>query len=228
MYGHVRSALIFTLLTWARSADVRLLKWAEFEGLDGPEPIWRVPPERMKARREHLIPLSRQAAQLIINIRNDSRRYGMNDFVFPGETCLKPISANAMIMACYRMDYYGRQTVHGMRGVASTWANEREQYSPDWIEMALAHFDGSVRGVYNSARYLTPRRRMLQDWADEVSHWVGDGDGLPLVNTGFDPKPVSHDLRSPATSQPLVQAARWPRSSESEISLGGVYWRSTF
>ena len=67
------------------------------------------------------------------------------------------------------MGYRGRQTVHGFRGIASTWANEAECYRPDWIEMALAHAErDEVRGAYNSALYLTPRRRMLGAWADVV------------------------------------------------------------
>ena len=74
-----------------------------------------------------------------------------------------------MIYACYRMGYLGKQTVHGFRGLGSTWANEAEHYKSDWIEMALAHQDeDEVRGAYNSALYLTPRRRMLQDWADSI------------------------------------------------------------
>ena len=74
-----------------------------------------------------------------------------------------------MIYACYRMGYRGRQTVHGFRGLASTRANEAEHYRSDWIEMALAHAErDEVRGAYNSALYLTPRRRMLQNWGDAV------------------------------------------------------------
>lgn len=79
-----------------------------------------------------------------------------------------------MIYACYRMGYLGRQTVHGFRDLASTWANEAEFYKPDWIEMALAHDDeNEVRGAYNSALYLTPRRRMLENWADMTEQSAG-------------------------------------------------------
>jgi hypothetical protein len=89
---------------------------------------------------------------------------------FPGDKPEQPLSQNTMIYACYRMGYRGRQTVHGFRGLASTWANEAEHYRADWIELALAHAErDEVRGAYNSALYLTPRRRMLQDWGDAVS-----------------------------------------------------------
>lgn len=95
-------------------------------------------------------------------------------------TCVSRIKAreahirDTMIFANYRMGYLGRQTVHGFRGLASTWANEAECYKPDWIEMALAHEDEDVvRGAYNSALYLSPRRRMLQDWANMIDNAVG-------------------------------------------------------
>jgi len=98
------------------------------------------------------------------------REHSKGGFVFPGDKPEKPISQNTMIYGCYRMGYRGRQTVHGFRGIASTWANEAECYRPDWIEMALAHAErDEVRGAYNSALYLTPRRRMLQNWGDAIA-----------------------------------------------------------
>ncbi|MBB6427473.1 integrase [Sphingopyxis sp. JAI128] len=160
-----RDALLLTLLTWARTSEARFVTWDEFEDLDGAEPLWRLSAERMKMAREHLVPLSSQAADLLLRRRRTSN----DDYVFPGEKPRQPISANTMIYACYRMGYRGRQTVHGFRGLASTWANESERYRPDWVEMALAHEDeNEVRGAYNSALYLTPRRRMLQHWADDI------------------------------------------------------------
>src|SRR3546814_1604522 len=60
-----RDALLFTLLTWARTSETRFATWDEFEGLDGPEPLWRLSPERMKMAREHLVPLSRQVVELL-------------------------------------------------------------------------------------------------------------------------------------------------------------------
>jgi len=160
-----RAALMFTMLTWARTNETRLATWDEFEGLDAPDPLWRVPANRMKMKREHLVPLSTQTVDLLNSLREHSR----SRFVFPGEKAEQSISQNTMIYGCYRMGYRGRQTVHGFRGIASTWANEAECYRPDWIEMALAHADeDEVRGAYNAALYLTPRRRMLQAWANMI------------------------------------------------------------
>jgi integrase len=160
-----RAALMFTLLTWARTNESRLATWGEFEGLDGPEPLWRVPAERMKMEREHLVPLSKAAVAVLDVIG----AVGRSGFVFPGDKIGQPISQNTMIYGCYRMGYRGRQTVHGFRGLASTWANEAEHYRPDWIELALAHAErDEVRGAYNSALYLTPRRRMLDAWGAHI------------------------------------------------------------
>ncbi|MFT3965139.1 MAG: site-specific integrase [Sphingobium sp.] len=174
-----RAALLFTLLTWARTNETRLATWDEFEGLDGPDPLWRIPPERMKMEREHLVPLSPQVVALLKAVRV----YSKSVHVFPGDKVEQPISQNTMIYGCYRMGYRGRQTVHGFRGIASTWANEAECYRPDWIEMALAHADkDEVRGAYNSALYLTPRRRMLQQWADHVDRLLMMGKGTADAN----------------------------------------------
>jgi len=164
-----RAALLFTLLTWARTNQTRLASWDEFEGLDTAEPLWRVPAARMKMAREHLVPLSRQVVALLATLRTHSRE----SYVFAGDKLGQPISQNTMIYGCYRMGYRGRQTVHGFRAIASTWGNEAERYRPDWIEMALAHADrDEVRGAYNSALYLSPRRCMLQEWADVIEQMM--------------------------------------------------------
>ncbi len=205
-----RDALLFTLLTWARTSETRLATWSEFENLEGRNPLWRLSPERMKMDREHLVPLSRQVVELLRRRRRDAN----GDHVFPGTKPGKPISENTMIYACYRLGYLGRQTVHGFRGLASTWANEAECYKPDWIEMALAHEDeNEVRSAYNSALYLSARRRMLQDWANMIDKSVGvagspgcqaERGPLPAV----EPCPVAVHGTRPL---PRIREAYWQR-----------------
>lgn len=174
-----RAALMFTLLTWARTNETRLATWDEFEGLDTAKPLWRVPAERMKMEREHLVPLSKAAVSVLTGLGAVAR----SGFVFPGDKLGHPISQNTMIYGCYRMGYRGRQTVHGFRGIASTWANEAECYRPDWIELALAHVErDEVRGAYNSALYLTPRRRMLEAWAAHISRMLAPNDMRAAAN----------------------------------------------
>jgi integrase len=189
-----RAALLFTMLTWARTNETRNARWDEFESLDTDEPLWRVPADRMKMQREHLVPLSTQAVDLLKALR----ALRQDEQVFPGDKPGKPISQNTMIFGCYRMGYRGRQTVHGFRGLASTWANEQERFRPDWIELALAHVErDAVRGAYNSALYLTPRRRMLQDWADAIEGMIaGEDSAVPSIDA----------TRGSAVSEPTLQA----------------------
>lgn len=169
-----RDAVMFALLTWVRTKELRLAVKSEFEDLDGSQPLWRIPANRMKMGREHLIPLSFPAAAIAKRMIQAST----SEFLFPGVAPEKPISENTMIYALYRLGYHTRQTVHGFRGLASTWANEQlvevgkpvlwiRKYHEDWVEMQLAHSEGNeVRGAYNAAEYLEPRRRMMEDWSD--------------------------------------------------------------
>lgn len=169
-----RDAVLFALLTWVRTKELRLAVKSEFENIDGTEPVWRIPAARMKMGREHLVPLSAQAAFLARKMVSTAT----GDYLFPGTHPDKPLSENTMIYALYRLGYHSRQTIHGFRGLASTWANEQlvefgkpamwiRKYHEDWVEMQLAHSEkNDVRGAYNAAEYLAPRRRMMQDWAD--------------------------------------------------------------
>lgn len=169
-----RDAVMFALLTWVRTKELRLAVKSEFEDLHGKNPLWRIPAARMKMGREHLVPLSAQAAQIARTMISSVT----GEFLFPGVSADKPLSENTMIYALYRLGYHSRQTVHGFRGLASTWANEQlvefgkpaiwiRKYHEDWVEVQLAHSEkNDVRGAYNAAEYLVPRRRMMQDWAD--------------------------------------------------------------
>lgn len=152
-------------LTWVRTGELRKMRWDEIEG-----DVWRVPGVRMKMKRMHLVPLSRQAIAILENLKARSRG---GDYVFPGERTLdRPMSENAVLYLIHRIGYKDRMTGHGWRGVASTWANENG-YNSDHIEMQLAHgSDNAVRGAYNHAAYLPQRRVMLQafaDWIDQIN-----------------------------------------------------------
>ena len=150
------------LLTFVRTAELRFAKWSEFEDLEGKSPIWRIPGERMKMRRAHLIPLPKQAVAILGKLRGLDLG---SPYLFPANTKLGVMSENTLLFALYRMGYRKRATVHGFRSLASTVLNEA-QFNRDWIEMQLAHADSSVRGVYNAAEWLSGRRTMLQWWAD--------------------------------------------------------------
>ena len=162
--GVILSAMACKLLalTWTRTQELRLMEWSEIDG-----DLWRIPAGKMKRRRDHLVPLSRQALVLLDNLRVRQRG---SVYVFPNDRRLdRPMSENAILYLIGRMGYGGRMTGHGWRTVASTWANEAG-YNRDWIERQLAHSpDDKVRSTYNRAEYLTDRRVMLQAWGDWVS-----------------------------------------------------------
>jgi integrase len=159
--GSLQSVLAFRLLalTWVRTTELRMMKFSEIDG-----DLWRIPRERMKRKRDHLVPLSRQAIALLAELKARSR---VGDYVFPAEhRDDRPMSENAILALLNRIGYHGRMTGHGWRTVASTWANENG-YNRDAIERQLAHApDDKVRAAYNRAEYLPERSAMLQDWAD--------------------------------------------------------------
>ena len=146
-------------LTWVRTGELRMMKWEQIEG-----EMWRVPGPVMKMKREHLVPLSKQALSLLDHLRLRSRS---STYVFPSDRRSdRPMSENAVLYLLHRIGYKGRMTGHGFRSVASTWANERG-YNRDHIEMQLSHVEeNEVRGAYNNALYLPQRTTMMQAWAD--------------------------------------------------------------
>ena len=168
-------ALRWTIVTMVRSQETRFAEWCEFEGLDTPEPIWRIPADRMKMRSEHIVPLPLQALALLDEIRdlNVFRAAGnmqLGRYLFPvAGSKAHVISENRMLDIMYRIGLRGKATVHGFRGLASTVLNESSLFEPDWIEHQLAHTPRGVRAAYNSARYLLHRRKMMQWWADYLA-----------------------------------------------------------
>lgn len=161
--AQTRLAILFTLHTFVRTREIRLARWAEFEGLDGKAPVWRIPAERMKMGREHLVPLTRQALAILRELRAIA---GQSPYLLPSDTKEGVISQNTMIFGLYRLGYHSRLTIHGFRGTASTILNEHG-FSPDWIERQLAHVEeNKIRGAYNSAEWLPGRREMMAWWSN--------------------------------------------------------------
>lgn len=156
-----KAATKFLMLTLVRTTEMRWSVHGEFN-LDKAE--WRIPAERMKMRREHIVPLSRAALDVLESISEYNKRQA---YLFPSPLAKgKPISENAVLYSLYDMGYKGRLTGHGFRSTASTILNERG-FNADAIERQLAHVEGNrVRAAYNHAEYLTERREMLNWWAD--------------------------------------------------------------
>jgi integrase len=155
-------AVKLLMLTFVRTTELRSATWDEID-LDKAE--WRIHAERMKMRRDHIVPLSKQAVAAFRELHRLNAQWKQ---VFPNaKKPMKPMSENAMLYALYRMGYHNRTTGHGFRHTASTILNESGLFAPDVIERQLAHVQGNkVRGVYNHAEYLPERRKMMQWWAD--------------------------------------------------------------
>jgi integrase len=159
-----RCGLLLLAYTFTRTTELRASEWTEF-GLDGAS--WTIPAERMKTDVSHYVPLSRQALQILVEIRALT---GSSRWVFPNErNSQKPMSENTMLYALYRLGYHGRATVHGFRASASTILNEVLGFDKDVVERQLAHKEpNKVRAAYNRAEYLAERREMMQRWADYI------------------------------------------------------------
>jgi len=149
----------FLAYTWVRTNEMRFMTWGELDG-----DVWRIQDDRMKGRKDHMVPLSRQALEILDKMR--ARQRG-SEYVFAADHRLdRPISENTVLALMARMGYKGEMTGHGWRTVASTWANE-EGYGKDAIERQLAHSpEDKVRSAYNRAEYMRERKPMLQAWAD--------------------------------------------------------------
>lgn len=158
-------ALRLMLLTFVRTVELRAAHWVEID-LERAE--WRIPAERMKMREPHIVPLSRQAVELLRELHTYT---GGGCFLFPNyrnpKTCM---TATTLNRALERMGFNGKDSIgfsaHGFRATASTILNETG-FRPDVIERQLAHAErNKVRASYNQAEYLEERRAMMQQWAD--------------------------------------------------------------
>jgi len=156
-------ALEFIVFTFVRTKELREAPWDEF---DLENALWRIPPERMKMDRQHVVPLSRQAVNTLQAVHQIT---GHRKFVFPNSrTPAKPMSENTMLYAMYRLGYHSRATVHGFRATASTILHEHG-FNSEHIELQLAHVEGNkVKAAYNHAKYLKERTAMMQWWADHL------------------------------------------------------------
>ena len=156
-----RFAIKLMAMTFVRTTELIAAPWSE---IDLDEAVWRIPAERMKKRRQHIVPLSIQAVEVLRTLHTIS---GNGKLLFPGERDHeKPMSNNTILKALERMGFKGRMTGHGFRGLASTALHE-QGFDHAHIELQLAHQDGNeVSAAYNHATYLAQRRDMMQKWSD--------------------------------------------------------------
>ena len=179
-----QQAIKLLVLTFVRSGELRGARWEEF---DLEDKVWRIPANRMKMRNEHLVPLSRQALEVLELLQGMTGRYGL---VFPSERDrFREMSDNTMRRAIFKLGYDGmhegksKAVPHGFRATASSILNETG-FNPDAIERQLAHKErNSVRAAYTyHARYLDERRAMMQWWANYLDEMRASGKIVPIFS----------------------------------------------
>ncbi|ECG5846552.1 DUF4102 domain-containing protein [Salmonella enterica subsp. enterica serovar Augustenborg] len=163
-----RIATLLLMYTSVRTIELRASEWTEFD-LDND--LWQIPKERMKMRRPHLVPLSRQVKSHLLELKKIT---GWGKYVFPGRNdAHKPMSEASINQVIKRIGFAGKVTGHGFRHTMSTILHEKG-FNSAWIEAQLAHADrNTIRGTYNHAQYLDGRREMLQWYADYLDELVG-------------------------------------------------------
>jgi integrase len=158
-----KAALLLSALTFCRPGEIRSAEWVE---IDLQNAVWSIPAEKMKMRRPHRVPLSKEAVAVLDSIKLITGNYR---FVFPSARSHKRcMSENTITGALRRLGFTkDEMTAHGFRSAASSILNESGLWNADAIERQLAHVDNdSVRRAYARADFWDERVRMMQWWAD--------------------------------------------------------------
>lgn len=155
-------AFEFLILTATRSAEALAAKWDE---VDMAGKVWTIPAERMKAGREHRIPLSDRAVTIIQQMLAGKQC----DFVFPGPTGKKSMSNGALLAVIKKMPDYAEYVPHGFRSTFRDWAAETTNYANETLELALAHtIRDKAEAAYRRQDQLEKRARLMEQWAGYV------------------------------------------------------------
>ncbi len=172
-------ALHLLIICMVRKSELIEAQWTE---IDFEKALWAIPGERMKKDRPHLVPLSVQALAMLRELKGLS---GVSRWIFPSRnTSKKPISKTTLNAVVRTLNHDVQDfVIHDFRRTASTHLHE-SGFNSDWIEKALAHEQLGTRGVYNQAEYLTPRKDMLQWWANFVDAQIDEGRNVVIGKFG--------------------------------------------
>ena len=158
-----RLCLEWLILTAARSGGARGATWTE---IDEGKSLWTLPPQRMKARREHVVPLGARCVEIIKEVRDLGRG---GPLLFPSQRSGSMLSDMTLTKLLRDMDYAELATVHGFRSTFKTWCGEADKVRDAVSEAALAHLDrDAVRAAYLRAQYLEERVALMGRWAEFV------------------------------------------------------------
>ena len=170
-------ALRFAILTAARTGEVIGARWSEF---DMGEAVWTVPAGRMKAAREHRVPLSERVLDVLREMAKLRTNPNVDGFVFPGGKLGKPLSSMALLMLLRRMGR-GDLTAHGFRSTFRDWCAEATNYPREVAEAALAHtLRDKTEAAYQRGDLMEKRRRVMADWTTFCGRPATAGEVVPL------------------------------------------------
>lgn len=177
--GIVALAMQFLILTAARTSEVVGARWRE---IDIDKATWTVPADRIKAGKEHRVPLSPRAVAILKKIRPG--KIDRDAYVFPGGRRGKPLSANAMLALLKRIDRTDL-TVHGFRSSFRDWCAEQTNYPRDVAEMALAHaVSDQTEAAYRRGDMLDKRVLLMKDWGTYCGKVIKSGKSDNIVSIG--------------------------------------------
>lgn len=167
-YRTTTIAIELLMLTFVRTAELRKAEWCEF---DFDKAVWLIPAHKMKMRRAHIVPLSKQAISLLMELKEWT---GNRPVLFPNyrnpKTCMTPTTINR---ALERMGYSGKFSAHGFRSTASTTLRQQCKVPIVYIDRQLAHAErNKTEAAYDHAMYLDERTSMMQLWADYIDNLV--------------------------------------------------------
>lgn len=161
-----RCLIEWQLHTMARPGEAAGARWDE---IDWKQQLWCIPAERMKRKRAHIVPLTKQTLFILEEMKAITG-HGVSEYIFASyKDTTRHCCSETANMAIKRMGYKGKLVSHGLRALGSTILNEQPQFAGDLVEAALAHVDkDKVRGAYNRSQYVEQRRDMMQWWSNYV------------------------------------------------------------
>lgn len=166
IFERTRRAVWLSLYTFCRPVEIRTAKWQD---IDFEARLWTIPAERMKMKRDHVVPLSKQVIKLLKEQQEEVELFN-TDWVFPSQFKLKnPMSDGTVNKAIKRLGFGNDMVAHGFRALARTAIREQLEYDSEVIEKQLAHkSSGSLGEAYDRTQFITKRKKMMQDWANYV------------------------------------------------------------
>lgn len=166
LYERTQRATKLLMLTFVRTSELIKAKWDEFD-LENAQ--WEIPAERMKMGNPHIVPLSRQALEILKEQKLETEHLKI-DWVFPNQTKLKNhMSNNTILCAIASLGFKGRMTGHGFRSLAMSTIKENLGYRHEVVDRQLAHAHKSkIDRAYDRAQFLDERKKMMQEYADYI------------------------------------------------------------